>query len=76
MIEENIPEEHRQIIKAADVLAAYNKCQMEMAAGNREFSRAAEDVQRRLQAIDLPEVRYFMETFVDSYSLTLDELLL
>lgn len=75
LIEENIPAEHHQIIKAADTLAAFNKCQMEMSAGNKEFAKAAEDVKRRLEAIDLPEVRYFLQTFADSYSLTLDELL-
>jgi 5'-deoxynucleotidase len=75
LIDENIPLEHRELIKAADTLAAYKKCQMELAAGNGEFSKAAEDVKRRLEGIDLPEVRYFLDTFGHSYSLTLDELL-
>jgi len=75
LIAEKIPPEHRELIKAADTLAAYNKCQMELAAGNHEFSRAAEDVKKRLDEIDLPEVKYFLATFVQSYSLTLDELL-
>jgi 5'-deoxynucleotidase len=44
-------------------------------AGNFEFSRAEEDVKARLDRIELPEVRYFLETFVPSYGLTLDELL-
>jgi 5'-deoxynucleotidase len=75
MIEEKIPEEHRAIIKAADTISAYIKCQMELSAGNTEFSKAADAIKARLEAIDLPEVQYFMETFTPSYALTLDELL-
>jgi len=75
MIEEKIPKEHRAIIKAADTISAYIKCQMEVSAGNSEFSKAAEDIMSKLDATDLPEVRYFLETFSPSYSLTLDELL-
>lgn len=76
MIEENLPTVHRQLIKAADTIAAYLKCQSELAAGNREFETAAEDIKRRLDQYELPEVAYFMATFVPSYQLTLDQLLL
>lgn len=75
MIEDKIPKEHHVIIKAADTISAYIKCQMEVSAGNSEFSKAAEDIMSRLEAIDLPEVRYFLGTFSPSYSLSLDELL-
>lgn len=75
VIGENIPLEHHAIIKAADTIAAYLKCQMELSAGNTEFSKAAEDIKKRLERLDLPEVRYFLELFVPSYALTLDELL-
>jgi len=75
MIEDKIPKEHRAIIKAADTISAYIKCQMEVSAGNTEFSKAAEDIKSKLDATDLPEVSYFLETFSPSYSLTLDELL-
>lgn len=75
VIGENIPSEHHAIIKAADTIAAYLKCQMELAAGNAEFSKAAEDIKKRLERLNLPEVQYFLELFVPSYALTLDELL-
>ncbi len=75
LLEEEMPAEHHQLIKAADTIAAYLKCKAEVQAGNFEFSRAEEDVKRRLQRFDLPEVRYFLETFAPSYGLTLDELL-
>src|SRR5690606_7567984 len=64
------------LIKAADTIAAYLKCQAELKAGNREFEKAAEEIKRRLSAYELPEVDYFMTTFAPSYQLTLDELLL
>lgn len=75
LIDELIPEEHRTIIKAADTIAAYIKCRTEVNAGNQEFSKAEEAVKSRLENLGMPEVKYFMETFIDSYGLTLDELL-
>ncbi len=77
MIEHQLPEEHRQLIKAADTIAAYLKCQAEIAAGNHEFSSAGKDIERRLKAYDaLPEVGYFLSEFLPGYRLTLDELML
>ncbi|HEY9035977.1 MAG TPA: 5'-deoxynucleotidase [Pseudomonadales bacterium] len=77
MIEHQLPAEHRQLIKAADTIAAYLKCQAEIAAGNHEFSSAGKDIERRLKAYDaLPEVVYFLKEFIPGYRLTLDELML
>ncbi len=75
LIEELVPPEHKAIIKAADTIAAYLKCQMEVDAGNGEFSKAIEDIKSKLDAIELPEVAYFLELYASSYTLTLDELL-
>lgn len=75
LLEERIPEEHLALIKAADTLAAYLKCEAEVQAGNVEFGSAREDVRRRVEALDPPEARYFLDTFAPSYKLTLDELL-
>lgn len=75
IIEANVPEDQRLIIKAADTIAAYIKCRTEVAAGNREFSKAEEAVKARLQNLNQPEVQFFIDTFVGSYALTLDELL-
>ena len=66
--------EIRQVVKAADKLSAYIKCVEELKAGNNEFRDAAAQTRRALESYDLPEVRYFLETFMDSFSLTLDEL--
>lgn len=75
LMEELIPEEHRALIKAADTIAAFIKCRTEVNAGNQEFSKAEEAVKARLDNLEMPEVRYFLDMFIDSYSLTLDELL-
>ena len=74
MIEQELAPEHKQIIKAADSIAAYLKCKMEVAAGNFEFSTAEKEIEAKLKAFDLPEVGYFLDTFSSSYELTLDEL--
>jgi 5'-deoxynucleotidase len=75
LLEEQMSAEHRLIIKAADTISAFLKCKSEVQAGNFEFSKAEEDIKQRLEKIDLPEVRFFLETFAPSYGLTLDELL-
>jgi 5'-deoxynucleotidase len=67
-------EDDRALIKAADKLCAYLKCLEEITAGNREFGEAEKTLRRTIEAIDLPEVRYFVETFVPSFRLTLDDL--
>jgi 5'-deoxynucleotidase len=66
--------DHRDIVKAADKLCAYMKCLEEIAAGNREFSKAEEALRATVYKINLPEVEYFLKTFVPSFRLTLDEL--
>ena len=66
--------EIESLVKAADKLSAYIKCVEELKAGNNEFREAAAQTRRALEGYDLPEVRYFLDTFMDSFSLTLDEL--
>ncbi|AFV00548.1 5'-deoxynucleotidase [Simiduia agarivorans] len=75
MLHERMSDAEQQLVKAADTLSAYLKCQAEIAAGNREFTGAAEDIARRLKKLALPEVNYFLRVFAPSYQLTLDELL-
>lgn len=66
--------EMERLVKAADKLSAYIKCLEELKAGNHEFREAAAQTRRALEGYGLPEVAYFLETFMDSFSLTLDEL--
>jgi 5'-deoxynucleotidase len=67
-------EESWIIIKAADKIAAYLKCIEELKASNEEFRKAEKSLKREIEKFNLPEVKYFMDTFVQSFSLTLDEL--
>ena len=69
--EEDTPE-HR-CVKAADTLSAYIKCVEELKAGNREFEGAAKSIRERLEQLPLRSVRVFINEFLESYSLTLDE---
>ncbi len=62
------------VVKAADRICAYVKCLEELKAGNREFARAEKTIKKAIDAIELPEVQYFMKHFVPSFVLTLDEL--
>ena len=63
-----------QLVKAADRIAAYTKCLEEIRAGNKEFSKAKKTIEADLKSRKLPEVEYFFERFIPSFSLTLDEL--
>ena len=67
-------EEIRLLVKAADKLSAYIKCVEELKAGNSEFARAARQTRDALDAMNLPELQYFMDHCMDSFSMTLDEL--
>ncbi len=66
--------EIRTLVKAADKLSAYIKCVEEVKAGNGEFREAAGQTLTALKEFGLPEVDYFLNTFMESFSLTLDEL--
>ena len=62
------------LVKAADKLSACIKCVEEVKAGNGEFREAAAQTMKALEEYGMPEVDYFLETFLPSFHLTLDEL--
>lgn len=66
--------EHYKIVKAADKICAYIKCVEEINTGNDGFKKARSTIAKTIKGLKMPEVDYFMETFIDSFSLTLDEL--
>jgi len=63
-----------RLVKAADKICAYLKCLEEIKAGNQEFAKAERAVRAEIDRFGLPEVAFFMEHFVPSFSLALDEL--
>jgi 5'-deoxynucleotidase len=71
---EEADQEPRDLVKAADKVCAYLKCLEEIGAGNQEFAKAEKALRASVEELDLPEVRYFLDTFVPSFRLTLDEL--
>lgn len=62
------------LVRAADKICAYLKCLEEHRAGNGEFAQAEKAIKAELDKATAPEVRFFLERFVPSFSLTLDEL--
>jgi 5'-deoxynucleotidase len=64
----------RELVAAADKLCAYLKCLEETGAGYHEFAKAEKALRPSVEGLDLPGVRYFRDTFVPSFRLTLDEL--
>lgn len=69
------PEDVRVLVKAADRLSAYLKCEAELRAGNQEFAQAAREIRKRLDADPLPEVQFFLDHFAPAYGQSLDNLL-
>lgn len=61
------------LIKAADKLSALIKCTEELSMGNREFSAAEKATRRSIEQMDCPEAKVFLEEFMESFSLPLDE---
>lgn len=70
----NPDRESAMLIKAADKISALIKCIEELNMGNREFSDAERSTRRLIKELNCPEADIFIEEFIDSFSLTLDEL--
>ncbi len=66
--------EAAKVVKAADTLCAYIKCLEEIAAGNNEFVLAKRRLEIMLEERMTPAVQYFIDVFIPSFSLTLDEM--
>ncbi|MDF7667140.1 5'-deoxynucleotidase [Orbaceae bacterium ESL0727] len=69
-------EAEKSIVKQADVLCAYLKTIEEISAGNNEFKLAEQRLKKTLSERDSPEMDYFLEVFVPSFNLSLDEITL
>ena len=67
-------EQVQELVKAADKLSAHIKCLEELKASNHEFILAARQTRQALDDMNMPEVHYFIDNFLDSFTLTLDEL--
>ncbi len=66
-------EELLKIVKAADKLSALIKCLEELKMGNREFAAAEKSTREKIRSLNMPAADIFMEEFLESFSLPLDE---
>ena len=62
-----------KIVKAADKISALIKCIEEKNAGNNEFGKALESTRESIEKMDMPEVEVFLQEFLPSFYLSLDE---
>lgn len=62
-----------RIVKAADKISALIKCIEEEKAGNSEFREAKASTLESIKAMNMEEVDSFLDDFMESYSLSLDE---
>ena len=62
------------IVKGEDKLSAHIKCLEEQKAGNTEFDTAARQTWEAIQAMDRPELNWFVEHCLGAFALNLDQL--
>ncbi len=70
-------EQDRQLwkfVKAADKICALTKCIEETQLGNADFNSAAEATRKTIKEMNMPEADCFIDEFLESYGLTLDEM--
>ena len=72
--EHQYTEDEKSLVKQADALCAYLKCLEELSAGNNEFLLAKTRLEKTLESRRSEEMDYFMQVFVPSFHLSLDEI--
>lgn len=76
IVQDNVDREYKDIVKAADILVAYIKSLDELNHKNHEFTHVEQRLNKKLTSIksDMPEVDYFLNTFLSACSTTVDKL--
>lgn len=72
--EQHYSDDEKSLVKQADALCAYLKCLEELSAGNNEFVLAKSRLEKTLADRRSEEMDYFMQVFVPSFHLSLDEI--
>ena len=62
-----------RFVKAADKISAYIKCIEEKQMGNTDFAKAEKSTLEAVKAMNMKEADYFLNHFIEAYSLTVDE---
>ena len=72
-----LPDENSEeyiVMKCADKISAYIKCEEELKTGNVEFLKAKDAIYKELLSNTREEVKYFMQNVAPRYLCALDEL--
>jgi len=64
-----------KLVKAADKISALIKCIEEKNSGNREFATAEKATLKAIRKLNCPEAEIFIEEFMESFSMVLDNIL-
>lgn len=76
IVQDNVIEEYKVIVKAADILVAYIKSLDELNHNNPEFKHVEQRLKSKLgeYSSTMPEVQYFMDTFLGLCTASVDKL--
>jgi len=76
IVQDNVSEEYKTIVKAADIIVAYIKALDEINHKNPEFDHVEQRLAIKISALkeNMPEVGYFIDTFMAACLATVDKL--
>jgi len=76
IVQDNVSDEYKAIVKAADIIVAYIKALDEIKHKNPEFDHVEQRLAIRIKTLKetMPEVEYFLETFMEACLATVDKL--
>lgn len=76
IVQDNVSEEYKTIVKAADIIVAYIKALDEINHKNPEFDHVEQRLAIKISALkeNMPEVGYFIDTFMTACLATVDKL--
>lgn len=76
IVQDNVSAEYKAIVKAADIIVAYIKALDEINHKNPEFDHVEQRLGVKINTlkIDMPEVGYFIDTFMAACLVTVDKL--
>lgn len=76
-LQPNVDSEEYKIMKVADKLSAYVKSMEERLVGNHDFDKAFVTLGKSIEGLkdEYPELRYFVEHFLDGFAEPIDTLL-
>lgn len=63
-----------RLVKYADKLSAYIKTVEELSCGNNDFGKANKTIYDELNKTEDKTLRYFIQTFIEAYKCTLDDI--